>query len=127
MTLKTSWVAAVVAVLLAAEASPARAQAGQMYGADEFFKVVWEPVEHGGRLSIGGYVANTYGVEATSVKLLVESLDAGGKVAARTIGHVNYPIPPSSRGFFEIFVPGEASSYRVSVFSWDWRRSPSGM
>jgi hypothetical protein len=127
MTLKASRMTATVAALLVVTGvAPARAQEGQMYGADHFFEVVWEPVDHGGRLSIGGYVTNTYGLEATSVRLVVESLDAAGKVRARTIGYVNYPIPPSSRGFFEIFVPDRAPGYRVSVFSWDWRRSPSG-
>ena len=87
---------------------------------------MWEPVEHGGRLSIGGYVTNTYGLEATRVQLMVESLDAAGKVIAKTIGHVNYPILPSSRGYFEVFVPGKAPRYRVSILSWDFLRTPSG-
>jgi hypothetical protein len=105
---------------------PARAQEGQVYGASQFFDLVWEPVEHGGRLTIGGYVTNTYGLEATHVRLLVESLDAAGRITARTIGHMAYSIPPGGRGFFEVFVPDRAPRYRVSVFSWDWRRSPSG-
>ena len=117
---------AVLAVVLGAGPPPAPAQEGRVFGADQFFDLVWEPVESGGRLTIGGYVTNTYGMEATHVRLMVESLDAAGKVTARTIGHVNYSIPPSARGFFEVFVPGGASRYRVSIFSWDWRRSPSG-
>jgi hypothetical protein len=60
------------------------------------------------------------------VRLLVESLDAAGRITARTIGHMAYSIPPGGRGFFEVFVPDRAPRYRVSVFSWDWRRSPSG-
>jgi hypothetical protein len=104
----------------------APAPEGQVYGADQFFHLVWEPVEYGGQVSIGGYVTNNYGLEAIHVRLIVESLDATGRVIARTIGYVNYPIPPSSRGFFEIFPPGRASRYRVSILSWDWRRSPSG-
>ena len=116
---------AVVTVLLGS-GTVAQAQEGRVYGAEQFFEVVWEPVDYGGKLSIAGYVTNTYGLEATHVRLMVESLDADGKAVAKTIGHVNYPIPPSSRGFFEIFPPARAPSYRVSVLSWDWRRSPSG-
>ena len=97
-----------------------------MYGADQFFTLTWEPIEYGGRLTVGGYVINNYGVEAINVRLIAESLDAGGRAVAKTIGHVNYPIPPSARGFFEIFPPGRPSSFRVYVLSWDWRRSPSG-
>lgn len=117
---------ALAAALLLAPATPAGAQDGRVYGAEQFFVLTWEPVEYGGKLSIGGYVTNTYGLEAVGVRLMVESLDATGRVTARTIGYVNYPIPPSSRGYFEVFPPDRAPSYRVYVLSWDWRRSPSG-
>jgi hypothetical protein len=124
-------VALALALALTASGPPAPAQdapaaEGQMYGADQFFHLVWEPVEYGGQLSIGGYVTNNYGLEATRVSLIVESLDRNGRIIAKTIGYVNYPIPPGSRGFFEIFLPSRAARYRVSILSWDWRRDPSG-
>jgi hypothetical protein len=112
--------------LVLALATPALAQEGRVYGAEQFFQLTWEPVEYGGKLSVAGYVANNYGLEAVGVRLMVESLDATGRITARTIGYVNYPIPPSSRGYFEIFPSEKASSFRVYVLSWDWRRSPSG-
>ena len=129
MRRRTQVVVAALVVSLTARVAPAQnppAQEGQMYGAAQFFELVWEPVEYGGQLSIGGYVINHYGLEATHVRLIVESLDTSGRVTAKTIGHVNYPIPPASRGFFEIFVPAKASRYRVSILSWDWLRTPSG-
>jgi hypothetical protein len=119
-------VPATVTGLFLALAAPALGQDGRVYGAEQFFKLAWEPEDYGGKLSISGYVTNTYGLEAVGVRLMVESLDAAGRVTARTIGYVNYPIPPSSRGYFEIFPPEKAPSYRVYVLSWDWRRSPSG-
>ncbi len=92
-----------LSMLMAVLAPPAHAQDGQVYGADQFFQLIWEPVEDGGRLSVGGYVTNNYGLEAINVRLLVESLDVHGRVVAKTIGYVNYPIPPrraaSSRSF----------------------------
>jgi hypothetical protein len=129
MSRRTGVAVATLVVSLTASVAPAQpppVQEGQVYGADQFFELVWEPVAFGGQTSIGGYVTNQYGLEATHVRLIVESLDAGGRVLAKTIGHVNYPIPPGSRGFFEIFVPAKASRYRVFILSWDWRRSPSG-
>jgi hypothetical protein len=117
---------AVLVLALAAGEGSARAQEGQVYGADQFFDLVWEPLEQGGRFSIGGYVTNTYGLEARRVRLMVESLDTAGKVTAKTIGYVNYPIPPASRGYFEVFVPEKASRYRVFILSWDFLRTPSG-
>jgi len=116
---------AALAIVLAAVAATAQDQEGRVYGADQFFELTWEPVEHGGRRSVAGYVINTYGLEAVNVRLMVESLDASGKVTAKAIGYVNYPIPPSSRGFFEVFPLGMPSSFRVYVLSWNWRRSPS--
>jgi hypothetical protein len=121
------WIVVVaLSMVMAVLAPPGHAQEGQVYGADQFFQLIWEPVEDGGRLSVGGYVINNYGLEAINVRLMVESLDVNGRVVAKTIGHVNYPIPPSARGFFEIFPPDKPSRFRVYVLSWDWRRSPSG-
>jgi hypothetical protein len=119
------WLIVGLSVLMAVLAPPVPAQEGQVYGADQFFQLIWEPVEDGGRFSVGGYVINNYGLEAINVRLMVESLDVHGRVVARTIGYVNYPIPPSARGFFEMFPP-KSSNFRVYVLSWDWRRSPSG-
>jgi hypothetical protein len=124
--MRMRWMVLGLALVMTAPASPGHAQDGQVYGADQFFRLTWEPVEDGGRLSVSGYVTNNYGLEAINVRLMVESLDASGRVMAKTIGYVNYTIPPSSRGFFEIFPPGKSSSFRVYVLSWDWRRSPSG-
>ena len=126
MKRRTGGIMALLVIALTAGGEPARGQEGQVYGADQFFDLVWEPVEQGGRLSIGGYVTNTYGLEARRVRLMVESLDAAGKVTAKTIGYVNYPIPPASRGYFEVFVPAKASRYRVSILSWDFLRTQSG-
>lgn len=117
---------AIVIVALIGTGTRAPAQEGRVYGADQFFTLIWDTVESGGRPTIAGYVTNTYGLEATRVRLMVEGLDDAGRVTARTIGHVNYPVPPSGRVFFEVFVPERAPRYRVLVFSWDWRRSPSG-
>lgn len=123
---RRSAILAVLVMGLAAGGIRAEAQEGQVYGADQFFQLVWEPVESGGRFFIGGWVTNTYGLEALRVRLLVESLDAAGRITAKTIGYVNYSIPPASRGYFEVFVPEKASRYRVSILSWDFRRTPSG-
>jgi hypothetical protein len=126
MTRRIAAVLAALAMALTTGGAPALAQEGQVYGAGQFFDLVWEPVESGGRFTIGGYVTNKYGLEAIHVRLMVEGLDASGRVTARSIGHVNYPIPPSGRGFFEVFVAEQAVRYRVFVLSWDWRRGPSG-
>lgn len=116
------------ALLLAAIASaaPATGQSYRMYGAEQYFTVEWSPGHYRGKPAIEGYVANTYGVPARDVRIMVESLDAGGQVVARTIGYVSGTVPPSSRVFFQVVLPAPAPSYRVFVLSWDWIRGPSG-
>ena len=54
--------------------------------------------------------------------VLVIALAVGGAPARAQEGH---PIPPSSRGYLEIFSPEKASRYRVSILSWDFLRTPS--
>jgi hypothetical protein len=117
---------AALALMLIGGPAAASAQAGRFHGADQFFALTWDRVESGGQPAIAGYVTNLFGLEATHVRLVVESRDASGAVVARTIGHVNYPIPPSGRMFFDVPLPGAAPHHEVFVLSWSWRRSPSG-
>jgi hypothetical protein len=126
MTRRAGAIPAILALVLMGGPVPAPAQEGRFYGADQFFALTWDRAESGGQPAIAGYVTNLYGLEATHVRLVVESLDASGAVVARTIGHVNYPIPPSGRMFFEVSLPAAAPRHDVFVLSWSWRRSPSG-
>jgi hypothetical protein len=89
-------------------------------GWEKYFEVSWEPFTRRGRPLLSGYVVNKYGATATRVKLLVESLDAGGGVVGQRVEWLGGPVPVFSRTYYEVAVPQPASSYRVSVFTFDF-------
>ena len=81
---------------------------------DRYFKLEWSK---SGR-NVNGYVYNSGHRRAVNMQLLVEGLDASGKVVAKTTTWVR-DVPPNNRAFFDVAVP-TAPSYRVSVLSFDW-------
>ena len=119
---RSGLIAALVILLLSPAAAPA--QSYRIYGAERFFDLQWQAGERAGRPVVSGYLVNTYGVPALRVRLLVESLDAGGQVLATTIDWVPGDVMPGTRHDFEVAVP-PAAGYRVSVLSWDWKTGHS--
>jgi hypothetical protein len=114
---------AALAVLLSPVA--VHAQAYRTYGSEAFFSVTWAGGERRGRPVVTGYVVNTYGIAAQYVRVLVESLDAAGRVTATTVGYVNGDVLPGGRVYFEVPVERAAPAYRVVVLSWDWKGGQS--
>jgi hypothetical protein len=93
-------------------------------GWERFFTVSWEPIERRGEPYLGGYVVSHYGVTATRVQLLVESLDAAGQTTGQQVEWLSGGnVPGFSRAYFEVPVRQRASSYRVSVFAYDFVQS----
>ncbi|PYO19470.1 MAG: hypothetical protein DMD85_18415, partial [Candidatus Rokuibacteriota bacterium] len=77
--------------LLAGGAAPVLAQS--LSDADRFFGLEWANGERRGRPNVNGYVVNNYRVRAANMRLLVESLDANGKVVDTTSGAIA-DVPP---------------------------------
>ena len=95
----------------------APAQGAEIYAKetlDRYFRLEWSK---SGR-NVNGYVYNSGHRRAVNMQLLVEGLDASGKVVAKTTTWVR-DVPPNNRAFFDVAVP-TAPSYRVSVLSFDW-------
>ena len=121
--------AAVTIALLAlvAAAGPASAQVlGRP--ADGDLLLEWTAAEdRRGRPIVSGYIYNLRGgTYATSVRLLVEALDASGATVGSTSGFVFGDVPPSDRSYFEIKAPPRAASYRVSIQTFSWRSYGAG-
>jgi hypothetical protein len=121
--------AAVTIALLAlvAAAGPAGAQVlGRP--ADGDLRLEWTAAEdRRGRPIVSGYIYNLRGgTYATSVRLLVEALDASGATVGSTSGFVFGDVPPSDRSYFEIKAPPRAASYRVSIQTFSWRSYGAG-
>jgi hypothetical protein len=87
---------------------------------ERYFSVNSETLERGGQPRVGGYVVSNYGAPAWRVQLLVEALDASGQVVGQRVEWLNGDVAPFSRRYFEVPAPPPASTYRVSVFAFDF-------
>jgi hypothetical protein len=88
--------------------------------ADRFFGLEWSNGERRGRPNVSGYVVNAYRVRAANMRLLVESLDANGKVVDTTSGAIA-DVPPGARVYFEVPVRQKTPRARVTITGWEWR------
>jgi hypothetical protein len=114
-------VSAVVVVLLAAllmlDALTASAQSWM--NPSTAFRVEWEPGTSRRGAVVRGYVYNDQGYTAANIRLVVESLDPAGQLAATTIGYVGQVAPPFGRAYFEVPLAAPATGYRVRVAAWE--------
>lgn len=121
---RRAWILAALFLLMGAGSV-----AAQGFGrpADADLRLEWAGAEdRRGRPLVSGYVYNQRPVYATSMRLLVEALDASGQVVGSTSGFVLGDVPPSSRSYFEIRAPAKAASYRVTIQSFSWRAYGAG-
>jgi hypothetical protein len=89
---------------------------------DRFFGLEWAGGERRGRPNVNGYIVNNYRVRAANMRLVIDSLDAGGKVIDTTSGFVA-DVPPGARVYFEVPVKQKTPRYRVTITGWEWRES----
>jgi hypothetical protein len=99
-------------VAAAAEIQP------HMAGWERIFSIGWQPVNVGGRPVVEGYVNNVSPYELTRIQILVEGLDASGKVTAQKIAYLPGDLLGGGRLYFQ--VPSDpAPSYRVRIYTYD--------
>jgi len=90
-------------------------------GIDERLRFEWEAGQsRSGRPSIDGYLYNDFKRFAYNVVLLVETLDATGRVIQRTISMLPGTVPPFGRTYFEVPLKSAGASYRITVTSFEW-------
>jgi hypothetical protein len=83
------------------------------------FHVDWEAVKDERGAVVRGHLLNPYGFPARNVHLLVEGVDAGGRVVTRTAWPMPAIIRSGERAAFDIPVPDGAERYRVKVVTFD--------
>jgi hypothetical protein len=89
-----------------------------MAGWERVFSVDWQPGLYRGKPSVEGYVSNNSPYHTGNIRIIIDSLDAGGQVTNQQIAWVPGDLLGGSRLFFQ--VPTQpAPSYRVRVFSYD--------
>jgi hypothetical protein len=89
-----------------------------MAGWERLFSVSWGPGEYRGQPSVEGYVDNISPYHTSNIRILVESMDAGGQVTNQQIAWLSGDLLGGGRLFFQVPTPS-APSYRVRVFSYD--------
>ncbi len=117
------WLAAILAGC-ATVTAPADWQPGnlqpQIIGWQQYFRIQWTATPRGAGVLIDGYITNTWGFPAQRVRVLVNGYDAAGTNVGQRIAWGPNEITPGGRVFFDVTVPSGASSYDVSIFSWNW-------
>ena len=110
------WLLGMVATLssIAAVIVPGPAAAQVRESPDSAFRLEWSKT---GR-KIDGYVYNQTSRYAARMSLLVEGVDASGKVVTATPTWVP-DVPPNNRAYFQVAVP-DAPSYRITIVSYNW-------
>jgi hypothetical protein len=109
-----------LALLLCLAGGAAVALAQGTVDPDRYFGLEWAGGERRGRPNVNGYVVNNYRIRAANMRLVVDSLDGGGKVIDTTSGAIA-DVPPGARVYFEIPVKQRAPRYRVTITGWEWR------
>ena len=128
LTIRSGAMAAVLAMeVLLASSDPACAQPGFRTTLSpswpRYFTIDWAPATRHGKTGVEGYIRNDGNFVATRVRLLVDALDSSGNVVdQRLVWLLSPDLSPGTRGYFEASIPGPAVSYRVSVYSFDWKR-----
>jgi len=124
MKVRVLVIAAFVSMLAAPASVAAQPLTPHFPGWERYFTVSWEPFERRGQPYLRGYIVNSYGVTATRVQLLVDSLDSSGQIVAQRVEWlVGSNLPGFSTTYFEAPIRQQASRYRVSVFAFDFVES----
>jgi hypothetical protein len=89
-----------------------------MAGWERVFAVDWQAGQYRGQPAVEGYVNNVSPYHTTKIRILVESLDAGGQVTNQKIAWLFGDLLGGGRIFFQV-PTAAAPSYRVRVFSYD--------
>ena len=112
----------VAGVLMTVGAGTPSAHAAELrpleQGAERFFSVSWDGAQRHGRPVVEGYVNNTSPYTVGNLRVLVDSLDAGGYIVDQRVAWVPGTLGGNDRLYFEVPVE-TAPRYGVRVFSYD--------
>ena len=124
MRVRVLVIGALLSMLAATSAASAQPLSPTFPGWERYFSVSSEPFERRGQPYLRGYIASSYGVTATRVQLLIDSLDASGQIVAQRVEWLGgSDLPGFSTTYFEVPIRQQASRYRVSVFAFDFVQS----
>jgi len=87
-------------------------------GWERNFTVTWDTVEQKGRPIVEGYVNNISPYDMAAVRVLVDSLDASGRIVDQQVSWLPGGLRGGGHLYFEVPV-ARADRYQVRVFSYD--------
>lgn len=83
------------------------------------FQLDWQVLKEQRGAVVRGQLLNPYGVPARDIHLLVQGLDAAGKVVTTTTTAMRGIVRSGERATFDVPVPDGAERYRVTVVAYD--------
>ena len=116
-----------VTMVSAASGSSAAMLRPLTVGWENYFTIDWTTEAERGRPVVHGHIRNTWGFAATNVRLLVEGVSDRGEVLGQTVSWLGTQLTPGTTAPFEVAIDGQAPSYRVSVFAFDWLQRGRGL
>ncbi|HXG02447.1 MAG TPA: hypothetical protein VNO23_03395 [Candidatus Binatia bacterium] len=131
MTRRTLVCSVLAAALIGPALRPALVPAADivephMPGWERWLRVDWQVIQRNGRPVLHGSLRNESPYTMTAIQLLVESLDADGRVVAQRVAWASPgSLEPFSRTWFDVGVPATAPQYRVRVYTFERLEAPS--
>ena len=113
-------IALLASLALAVEATPAPPLEPLVIGWEQFFRLTWEVGERRGQPVVTGRIYNNWNLAAANMRLLVDELDAAGRIIDQHVGWLGFTLTPGTTAPFEIPVAHSTPNHRVSVFAFDW-------
>lgn len=119
--IRTTIGTAFLAVCLSLAVGPAHAERSTITGNSGTITLDWEAThDRASRPLIAGRMITYAGMSGyCNTRLLVETLDAQGQVAARHVGFIPGYVGGFDNVYFELPIRATGAGYRVSVASWD--------
>ena len=105
-------------VLTAAEIKP------HMLGWEQILALEYGPGTYRGQPALEGTVTNISPYDLTGVKILVDTLDAGGNITTQKVAYVPGDLRGGGRLYFTV-PTAPAPAYRVRIFTYDRIESTS--
>jgi hypothetical protein len=106
-------------ILLLAPASPAHALLEPLVvDQEQIFEITWKVGEFEGRPQLSGRIDNASFFGASKIQLLVDQLDASGRIVGQQLAWLGVVLLPGERSYFDVPVPDAKAPYNVRVYAW---------
>lgn len=125
MTRRALGLLALTTILVAAAGVQAAEIRPHMAGWEQILSLEYGPGQYRGQPAIEGTVTNISPYDLANVRLLVDTLDAGGQVTTQKVAWVPGELRGGGRLYFSVPTP-PAPAYRVRVFTYDRIESVGG-